>query len=119
MILEKYDVSSSVSQGTVLASLFFIIMIADIDQNLESSVSRLFADDTKVSTKIKTKEYTECLQQNLNKIYTWADENLMEFNENKFEQMSHGKTKNIGKEIYKTKSGQMIEQNKAVKDIGI
>ena len=33
--------------GTVLASLFFIIMIADIDQNLENSISRLFVDDTK------------------------------------------------------------------------
>ena len=59
-------------------------MIADIDQNLENSVSRLFADDTKMSAKIKTQEDTECLQQDLNKIYTWADENLMEFNENKF-----------------------------------
>ena len=53
MILEKYDVSSSVSQGTVLASLSFIIMIADIDQNLENSISRLFASGTKVSTKNK------------------------------------------------------------------
>ena len=59
-------------------------MIADIDQNLENSVSRLFADDTKVSAKIKTQEDTEYLQQDLNKIYTWADDNLMEFNENKF-----------------------------------
>ena len=84
IISEKQDVLSGVPQGTVLASLFFIIMIADIDQNLENSVSRLFADNTKVSTKIKTQEDTECLQQDLNKIYTWADENLMEFNDNKF-----------------------------------
>ena len=59
-------------------------MIADIDQNLENRVIRLFADDTKMSAKIKTQEDTECLQQDLNKIYTWADENLMEFIENKF-----------------------------------
>ena len=75
-ISEKHDVLSGVPQGTVLASLFFIIMIADIDQNLENSVSRLFADDTKVSAKIKTQEDTERLQQDLNRIYTWADENL-------------------------------------------
>ena len=53
MISEKHDVLSGVPQGTVLASLFFIKMIADIDQNLENSVSRLFADDNKVSAKIK------------------------------------------------------------------
>ena len=55
-------------------------MIADIDQNLEHSVSRLFADDTKLSAKIKTQEDKEHLQQDLNRIYTWNDENLMEFN---------------------------------------
>ena len=85
MISEKHYVLSGVPQRTVLASLFFIIMIADIDQNLENSVSRLFVDDTKVSTKIKTQEDTERLQQDLNKIYTWSEEKIMEFNENKFE----------------------------------
>ena len=116
---EKHDVLSGVPQGTVLASLFFIIMIADIDQNLKDSVSRLFADDTKVSAKIRTQEDTERLQQDLDRIYTWADENLMEFNENKFEKMSHGYTKNVNKGEYKTKSGQLIEESKTVKDLGI
>ena len=50
MISEKHFVLSVVPQRTVLASLFFIIMIADIDQNLENSVSRFFVDDTKVRT---------------------------------------------------------------------
>ena len=45
-------------------------MIADIDQNLKNSVSRLFADDTKVSAKIWTQEDTERLQQDLDRIYT-------------------------------------------------
>ena len=110
---------SDVPQRTVLASLFFITMMADVDQNLENSVSRLFADDTKVNIKIKTQGDTERLQQDLNKIYTWADENLKEFSENKFEQMSHGETENVGKGIYKTKSGQITEENETVKDLGI
>ena len=63
-----------------------------------------------MSAKIKTWEDTKCLQQDLNRIYTWADENLMKFNENKFEKMSHGDTKNVSKGIYKTKSGQIIEE---------
>ena len=46
---EKHNVLSGIPQGTFLASLFFIIMIAHIDQNLENSVSRLFVDNTKVS----------------------------------------------------------------------
>ena len=66
--------------------------MADIDQNLENSVSRLFADDTKVSVKIKTQEVTERLKQELNKIYIWADENLLEFNKtnlNKYATVIH------------------------------
>merc|ERR1712219_35097 len=43
----------------------------------------------------------------------------MEFNENKFEQMSHGYTKNVGRGTYKTKSGLKREENKTVKDLGI
>ena len=56
MMSDKHDVISGVPQGTVLASLFFIIMIADMDENLKVGVGRLFADDTKVSAKIKTQE---------------------------------------------------------------
>ena len=33
--------------------------------------------------------------------------------------MSYGDTKNVGKGIIKTKSGQIIEENKTVKDLGI
>ena len=43
----------------------------------------------------------------------------MESNEIKFKKMSHGDTKNVSKGIYKTKSGQIIEENKTEKDTGI
>ena len=39
-----------------MPSLFFIIMIADIDENMNISISRLFADDTKVSAIIRSQE---------------------------------------------------------------
>ena len=47
-------------------------VIADIDNNLEINISRLFADDTKVRPKMKTQEDTELLQQDLITIYNWA-----------------------------------------------
>ena len=65
---DEHEVVSGVPQGTVLASILFIIMISDIDDNLRNSISRLFADDTKVSAKIRTFEDTELLQQDLNRI---------------------------------------------------
>ena len=116
---DKYNVILGVLQGKVLASLFFIIMIADIDNNLKISISRLFADDTKVSAKIKTQEDMELLQQDLNTIYKWADDNLMQFNEGKFERMSHGDAKNVERGAYNTKSGKIIEEYKTVKDLRV
>ena len=74
----------------VLSSLFFIIIFADIDEKIKISISSLFAYDAKVSAKIRTQDDTELLQQYINRIYKWADDNLMQYNERKFKQMSHG-----------------------------
>ena len=59
MMLDEQEVISGVPQGTVLACIFFIIMILDIDEYLKNSIVRLFADDTRVSAKIRTKEDKE------------------------------------------------------------
>ena len=67
---DEQDVISGIPQGMVLASIFFIIMISDIDENLGNSISRLFADDTKISSKIRNEEDIDLLQQNLNNVYT-------------------------------------------------
>ena len=101
-------------QETVLASIFFIIMISDIDENLRNSIIRLFADDTKVSAKIRTEEDIEMLQQDLDNVYRSADENLMEFSESKFEKMSHGESGGIKDGVYKTKSGREINSKKTI-----
>ena len=53
-----------------LQKFMFINFIADIDKNLENSISRLFANDTKVSAKIKSQDDTERFQQDINKTYT-------------------------------------------------
>ena len=59
---DEQEVIFGIPQGTVLASILFIIMISDIDEDLKSSISRLFADDTILSAKIRTCEKTELLQ---------------------------------------------------------
>ena len=43
----------------------------------------------------------------------------MEFNEDKFEKMSHGNKGSIKQGTYKTKSGKEIDPNKMVKDLGV
>ena len=119
MMSEEQEVVSGVPQGTVLASIFFIIMISDIDENLKNSIVRLFADDTRVSAKIRTKEDMDLLQRDLDAVYGWAEKNLMEFNETKFERMSHGKSGDIEEGTYRTRSGEEIKYKKTVKDLGV
>ena len=63
------DVLSGVPQGTVLAAVLFIIMISDIDEDVKNSIMRLFADDTKISFKIKSEEDKILLQKDLDNIY--------------------------------------------------
>ena len=66
VISDKQRVIPGVPQGIVLPSILCIIMIANIDENQKSSISRLFEDETKVSVKIRTYEDTELLQKYLN-----------------------------------------------------
>ena len=44
-----------------------------------------FADDTQILLGIIDKEYTQILQNDLHKLYKWADTNNMKCNANKFE----------------------------------
>ena len=76
-------------------------MISDIEETLKNIISRLFAN-TKVSAKIRTYEYI-------------ADKNLMEFNENKYEQNSYGDMKNVRDGVYRTKSGEKLKENNTIK----
>ena len=43
---DEAEVLSGVPQGTVLAALFFVIMISNIDENIKKTIARSFADDT-------------------------------------------------------------------------
>jgi len=59
------------------------------------------------------------MQDDLNKIYDWAEKNVMKFNEEKFEQMTWGKVEDVDVEAYKTPSGKEIEIKDKVKDLGV
>ena len=81
---EDHPVISGVPQGTVLGPLLFIIMIADINRDVDSSKLISFADDTRVYRQIADIEECELLQQDLNSVYKWASDNNMFFNAKKF-----------------------------------
>ena len=82
---------SGVPQGSVLGPLIFLIHIADINYEMADSTESCFADDTRILLGIKDEENTQMRQNDLHKLYKWADTNNMKFNANKFELLRYGK----------------------------
>ena len=82
-------VLSGVPQGTVLGPLLFIIFIDDIYQviKLKYCIGRSFADDTRLSKGVRSKEDKLKLQE---AVIEWASTNNMELHEGKFELLQHG-----------------------------
>ena len=83
------EVKSGVPQGTVLGPLLFLIMINDISHISESFIS-IFADDTRLKKVINNEEDLESFQEDLEKLYDWAQKNNMAFNGSKFELLRYG-----------------------------
>ena len=72
------DVKAGVSQGSILGSLFFLIYINDLSENLKSTV-KLFADDASIFDVVKDPNASdEILNHGLTRI--WAYRWKMSFN---------------------------------------
>ena len=115
---EEAPVTSGVPQGTVLGPLLFLIHISDINNNLSSSVTS-FADDTRVSRIITSYNDVETLQEDLFKIYDWAECNNMRFNKDKFEFVNYrtwGDTLDVQ---YTAPEDQPITPVETVRDLGV
>ena len=81
-------VISRVPQGTdsVLGPCLFLVHHMGISSNIspETSASS-FADDTRLQRGISDEKDCELLQEDLDKVYTWAEDIGMMFNAGKFE----------------------------------
>lgn len=79
-----------------------------------------FADDTKVWRGVLNSTCERTLQNELDHIYTWAANNNMEFNTNKFQSVRFNEILNPeNNNNYKGSDGKKITQVKTVKDLGL
>ena len=76
---------SGVPQGSVLGPLLFLVLMLDITKGINHSCLSSFADDTKIWKAITNTMSEVLLQDDLDMIYLWANENNMEFNSKKFQ----------------------------------
>ena len=85
---EWKNVSSGVPQGSVIGPLLFVLYVNDLPE-VVSSMTYLFADDTKIFT--KTPGGCTQLQEDLNSLQVWSDTWLLRFNASKCKVMHMGK----------------------------
>eukprot|EP00116_Pleurobrachia_bachei_P013509 sb/3473771/ len=83
-------VISGVPQGTVLASLLFIIYMNDLPSYIKHCRVKIFVDDAKLQKSINNSSDHQLLLDDLNNVKKWASDNKMELNENKFQLLQHG-----------------------------
>ena len=117
------NVLSGVPQGTVLGPLMFLVMINSLsDTELEAKIS-MFADDTRLSHGIRTNDDIRRLQDDLDKVFEWQERNNMQFNGDKFQHLSHGRSfknnREIPKGVYRDNVGDQIKTEISVRDLGI
>jgi hypothetical protein len=80
-------VTSGVPQGTVLGPALFLLYINDISSTINSNM-RLFADDSIIYRDINSPDDHAILQDDLEKLLSWANKWQMDFNSSKCTVMS-------------------------------
>ena len=114
------QVLSGVPQGSVLGPLLFLILLADIDQDINSSAVSSFADDTRFLKKIEKFLDTQLLQQDLNTVYEWSKRNNMVFNSEKFEGITYtAPSINSVQRTYQADDESEITMKEHIKDLGV
>ena len=113
-------VVSGVPQGSVLGPLLFLIMIRDIDEHTSNAMVGIFADDTRIWRSIRGEVDQDILQEELQKVYEWADLNNASFNGDKFEvaRFELGQLPDL-EAIYKAHNNDDIDFKHHIKDLGV
>lgn len=77
---KNINVISGVPQGSHLGPLLFTLFINDLPSIIKHSKTLMYADDVKIVLSFKNSDQQKLLQNDINHLTTWCDDNLMELN---------------------------------------
>lgn len=113
-----FDVSSGVPQGSHLGPTLFLLFINDLPDDLREVFVAMYADDVKIAKIIKKHEDTIVLQEAINRLKLWCDENNLHLNLDKCVVLSIGKGQNIFAHNY-TYGNHIFKRVSEHKDLGV
>ena len=96
------------------------MFVVDMKKEVKSSM-KLFVDDAKVKNKIKNEQDVEILQQDLDRLYLWQENNNMKFNGTKFQLLRYGPDEDMkDSTLYFTANmDDVIQQCSSLRDLGV
>ena len=112
-------VTSGIPQGSVLGPLLFVIYINDLPDAVDS-FAYLFADDTKLFSKITKEEDVISLQRDLNILQDWSANWLLNFHPDKCKLLTIGARKTHSQYYLVSKCVKYdLECVSSMKDLGV
>ena len=112
---EWADVTSGVVQGSVMGPNLYVLYSSDLDSDITCKIST-FADDTKIGNRADNETNALKLQNDLDKVVSWANKWEMEFNLDKCKVMHVG-VKNVKNKYMML--GKQLNITNEERDLGI
>ena len=111
------EVRSGIPQGSVLGPSLFIIFINSLPDAVTSSEIFLFADDAKIFRQIVAQQDQDDLQKDLNSLYDWTKNSLLQFNSEKCSTMTISRQPAEERKYYM--NGNELKRTHTERDLGV